>query len=91
MMRVEVKPDKIEGVALPTVVHWLDDKLVQVRSQVDIPGLGLLTLQRTTKEGATVPGTVANDTRTGCVAGAPSMTATADALSSAPGVDETVS
>jgi transglutaminase-like putative cysteine protease len=59
LLRVETKAEKIEKVQLPTMVTWLDDDRMPVRSQVELPGLGLLTLYRTTRQGATAPAQVA--------------------------------
>jgi hypothetical protein len=55
LLRAETIPDKILGVQLPLTVFWLDKDLLPVRSQVDMPGLGKLTLARTTKETALSP------------------------------------
>jgi hypothetical protein len=49
LLRVEVATDKIMGVQLPPLTLWLDDNLKPVRSQVDMPGLGKLTLYRTSR------------------------------------------
>lgn len=50
LLRVEAIPDKISGVQLPLTISWLDDDLIPIRSQVDMPGLGKMTLQRTTRD-----------------------------------------
>ena len=61
LLRAEIQPEKIKVgdtvVPLPRLTMWLDDKLRVVRSESDAPGLGRLTLYRTTrtvaeKEGA---------------------------------------
>jgi hypothetical protein len=52
LLRVETTPEKVENVQLPTMVTWLNEQLEPVRSETQIPGLGTLTLYRTTKEGA---------------------------------------
>jgi transglutaminase-like putative cysteine protease len=49
LLRAEVVTDKIMGVQLPPLTVWLDRELMPVRSQVEVPGLGKLTLYRTTK------------------------------------------
>jgi hypothetical protein len=54
-LRVDVAPDKIEGVQLPPTTFWLDKDLEPVRSEVDMPGLGKLILERTTREKARAP------------------------------------
>jgi hypothetical protein len=54
LLRVEAVPDKVEvdgnAQQLPRQVNWLDDKLDVARSETEIPGLGTITLYRTTKE-----------------------------------------
>jgi hypothetical protein len=54
LLRVEATPDDIEvggnKVPLPRLVSWLDDEYQQLRSQMDLPGLGQITLYRTSKE-----------------------------------------
>jgi hypothetical protein len=61
LLRAEVLPQKVtvgdKSFPLPRMVVWLDDKLLAVRSESDVPGLGRMTLYRTTravaeKEGA---------------------------------------
>ena len=61
LLRAEVQPEKIKlgdtVIPLPRLTMWLDDKLRVARSESDAPGLGHLTLYRTTrtvaeKEGA---------------------------------------
>lgn len=61
LLRAEIQPEKVKvgdtAVPLPRLTMWLDDKLHVVRSETDAPGLGRLTLYRTTrtvaeKEGA---------------------------------------
>jgi hypothetical protein len=53
LLRAEIKPEKITvgdaAVELPQLVIWLDDKLRRVRSETEVPGLGRMTLYRTTK------------------------------------------
>jgi hypothetical protein len=65
LLRVELRPEKIEKVQLPTMVTWLDDDLRPVRSQAEVPGLGQMTLYRTTREGAQKRGQVASLTDIG--------------------------
>src|SRR5262249_4630125 len=59
LLRVELKPDKIEvpgaSVQLPGEVWWLDDDFVPRRRQIELDGLGTVTLTRTTREAATRP------------------------------------
>ncbi len=61
LLRAEIQPQKIkvgeQSITLPRLVMWLDDKLRVVRSESDAPGLGRMTMYRTTrtlaeKEGA---------------------------------------
>jgi hypothetical protein len=53
LLRVESVPDKVEvggkEVPLPRVVSWLDRDFQPARAEMDVPGLGRLTLYRTTK------------------------------------------
>lgn len=55
LLRVLTKPERIEGVQLPTQTLWYDDAFRLVQSQSEIPGLGVLTLRRTSKEKALAP------------------------------------
>jgi hypothetical protein len=54
LLRVEVVSDPVEvqgtKLQLPMQVLWLDDNKQIVRSEMELPGLGKLTLLRTTKE-----------------------------------------
>lgn len=57
LLRVVAAPDKVEAsngsVALPALTAWLDKDFVPVRSEVEVPGLGKLTLYRGSRESAT--------------------------------------
>ena len=55
LLRVEAKPEKILGVQLPSQTLWYDDDYKLVLSQGEIPGLGELTLRRTTRAEALAP------------------------------------
>ena len=55
LLRVEAKPEKILEVQLPSQTLWYDDNYELVMSQGEIPGLGELTLKRTTKDKALAP------------------------------------
>ena len=55
LLRVEAKPEKILGVQLPSQTLWYDDDYNLVLSQGEIPGLGELTLRRTTRKEALAP------------------------------------
>ena len=55
LLRVESKPNKIQDIQLPSQTLWFDDEYRLVRSQVEMPGLGELTLVRTTKAEAQKP------------------------------------
>lgn len=46
LLRVEVTPDKIQGVQLPSRTLWVDDDYVTLRSEADAPGLGRIALFR---------------------------------------------
>jgi hypothetical protein len=54
LLRVEVVSDKVEvqgaKIQLPMQVLWLDDNKQIVRSEMELPAMGKLTLLRTTKE-----------------------------------------
>ncbi len=62
LLRVEAMPDKVilEGkpIALPGMTSWLDRDLMPVRSEMEMPGLGKVTLYRTTREVARQEGLV---------------------------------
>jgi transglutaminase-like putative cysteine protease len=53
LLRVEAAPGKVEiggnAITLPKLVSWLDGDFQPVRSQMDMPGLGKITLYRTTE------------------------------------------
>ncbi len=56
LLRVEAIPEKIQNVQLPAAINWCDPKTLEVvLSQIDMPDLGLLTFQRSTKQVATGP------------------------------------
>ena len=60
LLLVETIPEKVEykrggqdeKMQLPVVQAWLDDKLDPIKSEVEVPGLGPITMYRTTKEQA---------------------------------------
>ncbi|HVS34251.1 MAG TPA: transglutaminase family protein [Gemmataceae bacterium] len=60
LLRVEMRPDKIEGsgvsVQLPPEIWWLDGDFIPVRRQMELEGLGSLLLTRTTHDAATTAG-----------------------------------
>jgi hypothetical protein len=60
LLRAEVTPGKVKvgdnNFALPRLVVWLDEERRPVRQESDLPGLGRLTLYRTTKEVAVEEG-----------------------------------
>lgn len=60
LLRVESKADKVQNVQLPTLVSWLGDDLMPLRSEADIPPFGRVTLYRTTKAIAQSPGLATN-------------------------------
>ena len=55
LLRVETKPEKIQQVQLPMQTLWYDEAYRPVTSQVEMPGLGELTLRRTTQAEAQKP------------------------------------
>jgi transglutaminase-like putative cysteine protease len=55
LLRVESRPQRVEKVQLPDLITWVDADLKQVRAEVEIPGLGKVTLYRTTREKALSP------------------------------------
>ena len=65
LLRAEATPLPIMGVQLPVTHFWLGADLLPVRSQVEMAGLGKLTLVRTTKENALAPVTPAKITDIG--------------------------
>jgi transglutaminase-like putative cysteine protease len=56
LLRVEMTPEKLENVQLPTLILWVDADGKPVRQDTEIPGLGKMTLVRTTREIALTPG-----------------------------------
>lgn len=65
LLRVEVSPEKIEDVQLPTIVYWLDAEFSPVQSQVEVPGLGKMVLHRGTRATVLATGPVATLTDIG--------------------------
>lgn len=49
LLRVESRPERIQGVQLPTLVSWVGDDFTPLRSEADIPPFGRVTLYRTSK------------------------------------------
>lgn len=53
LLRVEATPEKVKvggtDVELPRLVSWLDEERQVVRSAMEMPGLGTITMYRTTK------------------------------------------
>ena len=56
LLRVEMTPGKLEGMTLPKLVQWVDADLKVVRQDTEIPGLGNMTLVRTTRDSAMTTG-----------------------------------
>lgn len=52
LLRVVAKPDKIQNVQLPSSTFWYDEEYRPLITETEIPGLGELTLRRTSKEKA---------------------------------------
>ena len=65
LLRVEIKPEKVEKVQLPSLVVWLSEMHSPVMSEVEIPGVGKFRMVRTTKSAALSPGAVAQLTDIG--------------------------
>jgi hypothetical protein len=55
LLRVVAKPEKIQQVQLPSQTLYYDEQYRVVMSQGELPGLGELTLKRTTKDKALAP------------------------------------
>ncbi|MCI0381008.1 MAG: transglutaminase family protein [Gemmataceae bacterium] len=55
LLKVVSTPEKVQNVQLPPLVAWLGDDLMPLRSEAEIPGLGQVTLYRTTKAVALNP------------------------------------
>lgn len=55
LLRVISKPDRIGDVQLPASTQWYDEAYQLVLVQSELPGLGELTLRRTTREAALAP------------------------------------
>jgi hypothetical protein len=53
LLRVEAVPDRIEvrgnPIQLPKLINWLDKDYQPLRAQLELPGLGVVTLYRTTE------------------------------------------
>jgi hypothetical protein len=67
LLRADAVSDKIKGVdfQLPPLALWLDQDLTPLRSQVEMPGLGKLTLYRSTRATALASGNIAKITDVG--------------------------
>ena len=55
LLRAEVKADRIQTFQPPPMTVWLNDNLESVSSVTEVPGLGKMTLVKTTKEQALAP------------------------------------
>ena len=58
LLRVETTPQKLDGVELPKLVTWVDADWKPMRQDTELPGLGRITMYRTTKEIALAPASV---------------------------------
>jgi hypothetical protein len=56
LLRVEMTSEKVDNIQLPPLILWVDADLKPVRQDTEIPGLGKITLVRTTREIALTPG-----------------------------------
>jgi hypothetical protein len=55
LLRVETKPEKTDGVQLPTLITWVDKDYVPLRSEAEVPGLGAMVLYRSMRTLALSP------------------------------------
>lgn len=55
LLRVDAKADKIGDFQMPPYAVWLDEALMPLRTQLEVPGLGRVMLYRTTKAFALSP------------------------------------
>ncbi len=54
LLRVDLKPEKVQEIQLPTSTVWLDPKSLEpLLTQTEVPGIGLLSMERSTKAVAT--------------------------------------
>jgi transglutaminase-like putative cysteine protease len=60
LLRVEAVPDRVGEFQLPTLTSWLDEDRNVVRSQAEMPPLGLLTLVKSSRERAVASGGTAS-------------------------------
>ena len=65
LLRVETRTAKIGQVQLPPLTSWVGENRTVQRSQVDVPGLGVVVLYRTSRAVATAPGAVTSLTDIG--------------------------
>jgi transglutaminase-like putative cysteine protease len=65
LLRVETTPQKLQGVELPKLTAWVNEEWVPLRQDTELPGLGKITMYRTTKEFALLPGPTATLTDIG--------------------------
>jgi hypothetical protein len=65
LLRVEMTPQKLEGVQLPKLVSWVNEESKTLRQDTEIPGLGQIKLYRTKREVALAPGPTATLTDIG--------------------------
>jgi predicted transglutaminase-like cysteine proteinase len=65
LLRTEAIPDKIMGAQLPATTFWLDKDLQVQASRVEMPGLGRLSVTRSTREECLKPVTPAKITDIG--------------------------
>lgn len=55
LLRVNLKADRIQSFQPPPLTVWLNGERDVVRSETDVPGLGRMTLVKTTREQALTP------------------------------------
>ncbi|MGF1578067.1 MAG: transglutaminase family protein [Gemmataceae bacterium] len=62
LLRVQITPEKIQTLQLPTLTVWLDAKGTPLRSETQVPGIGKMVQYRGTKQLALRPGALARTT-----------------------------
>jgi transglutaminase-like putative cysteine protease len=59
LLRVEAKAEKIGTFQLPPYTAWLDESLLPLRAEFEVPGIGKVVLYQTTKAFASAPASAA--------------------------------
>jgi hypothetical protein len=71
LLRVEIRPAKIDKVQMPPLTLWLAENRTVQRSQVDVPGLGMVVQYRASKAVAMAPGPLTSLTDIGLTQSVP--------------------